>query len=342
MLKIKPFLQLCLLIVIVSAGCKTRTGTETPESLVSDTSSYRSGIDLSNIRIGYSSPSLNAPYYVVLSKAIQKNVEDYGMKFIPADGQDDITKQITSVEDLLAAGANVLILNPLDPKALVPAVNDAVKSGIPVFIIDSYIDPSANYICYVQADNEGNGELIGEWIAKQLGSTEIKAALISGREGNPVGREKRLGFVRGFTETQLMLQGHANLNIVSHGWGNWTNNGGLKAMEDILVAHPDVNVLVAENDAMAMGALKAIDESGKSGKIIIAGFDGQKEAYELIIAGKIGATALNPPGIMAKLVVEAAVKYLNNERNINKVIHTPAAIITRENVDRFYDPKAIF
>ena len=298
--------------------------------------------DLSGIKVGYSTPSLNAPFYVVLTKSVKKYTESYGMKFSSADGQDDIIKQITSIEDLIAAGVNVLILNPLDHKAMVPAVNAAVKSGVPVFIVDSAIDPEADYITSVQANNEGNGELIGEWIVKKMGRTKIRAALISGSQGNPVGREKRLGFVRGFSETQLMTQGSVDLTIVSQGWGNWTNNGGLKAMEDILVAYPDINLLVAENDAMAMGAMKAIDEAGKSANITIAGFDGQKEAYELIKQGRFGATALNSPDELARLVVDAVVRYLNGEKQIDKIIYTPAVLITKDNVDKYYDPDAIF
>ncbi len=310
--------------------------------LAGDPASALNKADMSNIKVGYCTPSLNAPFYVVLAQYIQKYSESSGMKFVSADGQDDIIRQITSLEDLIATGVNVLILNPLDHKALVPAVNAAVKSGVPVFIVDSAIDPAANYITSVQANNEGNGELVGEWIVKKLGKTRIKAALISGSQGNPVGREKRLGFIRGFSETQLMTQGNVDLTIVSQGWGNWTNNGGLKAMEDILVANPDINLLVAENDAMGMGALKAINESGKSAFITVAGFDGQKEAYELIKEGKFGATALNSPEELARLVVEAVVKYLNGQKQIDKVIYTTPVLITKDNVDKYYDPKALF
>jgi ribose transport system substrate-binding protein len=76
--------------------------------------------------------------------------------------------------------------------------------------------------------------------------------------------------------------------------------------------------------------------------ITIVGFDGQKEAYELIKEGKFGATALNSPSELARLVVEAAVKYLNGNKQIDKVIYTPPVLITKENVDKYYDPKAIF
>ena len=323
-------------------ACKSNQSTEKPESLSVDTTAVENNINLTNIKIGYCTPSLNAPFYVVLSQYIKKNVEGFGMKFVSTDGQDDIIKQITSIEDLTAAGVNVLILNPLDHKALVPAVNAAVKSGVTVFIVDSYIDPTANYITSIQANNEGNGELIGEWIVNKMGKTKIKAALISGSQGNPIGKEKRLGFIRGFSETQLMSQGNVDLTIVAQGWGNWTNNGGLKAMEDILVVNPDINLLIAENDAMGMGALKAINESGKAANITVVGFDGQKEAYELIKEGKFGATAINSPTELPRLVVEAVVKYLNGEKQIDKVIYTPAVLVTKDNVDKYYDPIAIF
>ncbi len=336
---ILPYLSIILFGLM---ACNSRPGTEKQKSLSADTNTVINKTDLTKIKIGYCTPSLNAPFYVVLSQYIQKYAEGYGMKFVSSDGQDDIIKQITSIEDLIAAGVKVLILNPLDHKALVPSVNAVVKSGVPVFIVDSYIDPTANYITSIQANNQGNGELIGEWIVNKMGKTKIKAALISGSQGNPVGKEKRLGFIRGFSERQLMSQGNVDLTIVSQGWGNWTNNGGLKAMEDILVAFPDINLLVAENDAMAMGALKAINESGKAANITVAGFDGQKETYELIKEGKFGSTALNSPEELARLVVEAVVKYLNGEKQIDKVIYTPAVLITKDNVDKYYDPKAIF
>ena len=329
--------SLCLGLVT----CNTNPGTISSESGFAGEDAKYDSVPMAGLKIGYATPSLNAPFYVVLSQHIQKFTESYGMEFIMADGQDDIIKQITSMEDLITSGVEILILNPLDHKAMVPAVNAIASSGIPVFIVDSQIDPDANYITSVKASNNGNGELIGEWVVQELGNTDIQVALISDSQGNPVGREKRLGFIRGFTETQLITQGRADLRIVSHGWGNWSHIGGLEAMEDILVAHPDINLLVAENDAMGMGALKAIHESGKSEDIMVVGFDGQKEAYELIKTGEFSATALNSPMELARLVVESVVKFLHGEQ-VDKIIHTPAVLITKDNVDQYYDPEALF
>ena len=141
---------------------------------------------------------------------------------------------------------------------------------------------------------------------------------------------------------QLHTQAKTNFSIVAHGWGKWNNNGGVKAMEDILVAHPYVNVLFAENDAMAMGAAKAIKEVGKEKDIVVIGVDGQKEAYEMIKVGTFAATAQNSPKILGQLVVQALVRFLNGDTTIEKTIFTPSVLISKENVDSFYDPKALF
>jgi|SRR5690625_220578 len=293
--------------------------------------------DLSDIRVGYSSPSLNAPFYVVLEKEISKNVNEKRMSYHSVDGRGDISRQIIGIEDLMAQGIDILIVNPIDPVALVPTINAVMKSGIAVFIVDSFIDPKANYIASILADNQGNGALLGEWFVNQSKREIIRLAIISGAAGNPVGLEKRMGFVRGVAERQLSSYGSSNLHIMAQGWGNWTIGGGLEAAEDILVAHPNIHLILAENDAMAIGALKAIEAIGKQDKIDVLGFDGQKDALRLIEKGEMSATALNSPAELAALVVEAVGRYLNGEEGRGKIIHTKAVLIDKKNVNQFYD-----
>lgn len=308
----------------------------------SDGAGYKSKKDLSRIKIGYCSPSLNAPFYAALNAAVKRNAERMGMTFVSAEGQDDISKQIAAVEDLMAKNIDVLILNPLDQEALVPITKAATRMGISVFILDSKIAPEADYVSSVQANNRGNGSLIGSWVVDKLASQPLKIALLSGAKGNPVGQERREGMITGIASAQLTKTGRTDFQVVAQGWGGWSNNGGLKAMEDILVAHPDVNVLLAENDAMALGAMRAISEAGKADRITIVAIDGQKEAYKLIQDGKMGSTAVNSPDVLGTYVVEAAAKYLNGDKQLPKVIYTPAIVVTKANADTYYNPQAIF
>lgn len=299
--------------------------------------------NLKNFKIGMSTKTLSAPYFVAQLKTVHRKTEELGMKFVYADAQDDINKQIATVEDLLAQGINVLIINPLDPKALIQATKSATKAGVPVIVVDSSIDPSADFVTDILSNNLENGELVGEWLVKKTYGRRLKIALLSGAQGNPVGKERRQGVFRGIIEQQLRSVGKVDFEVVSQGWGNWTYEGGLKAMEDILVAHPDIDVLVSEQDAMALGAMQAIAEAGKSKEVlIVSGADGQKEALKLIKGGNYGATGLNDPVLIGEKVVEIAVKILLGERNFPKVIYTTAVCISIENVDKYYDPDAIF
>jgi len=299
--------------------------------------------DKHDIKIGVSMYTLGAPYFAAQLNTIVKKVEELGMNIAYTEARDDMVTQLANVEDLLAQGIDLLILNPKDPQGLIPATKAATKAGVPIIIIDSTIDPSADFITTIQSNNLANGELIGEWLVKRTKGEPIRMALVSGVPGNPVGKERRQGVFRGIIEQQLRSYGRVNFNIVVQGWGDWYHEGGLRAMEDILVAHPDINVLLAENDSMALGALEAIKEAGKEDSIlVIACADGQKEALELIQAGKYGATGMNNPVLIAETAIDIGLKVLAGQTDFPKITYTPAVCITKENVKKYYDPDAIF
>jgi len=333
----------CFLICPLLFSCLPKEGKQTNSTLVKDsTPLYSSKKSLAETVVGYCTPTLDAPFYVALEKSVRENVLHYGMQYLSTDGEGDINKQVRAVEDLLSKGIKVLILNPLDPKALIPVVKKAKDQGVLVFILDSFIDDDAPYISSVVANNELNGELLGAWVANNIKKPLLRVALISGNQGNPVGREKRLGFIRGLADAQILHENSTNFKIVTQGWGGWTNNGGLKAMEDILVAHNDINVLFAENDAMAIGALKTIKEMGMDGKITVVGVDGQKEAYQLIKQGRYSVTAQNSPAVLGEHMVTIIARYLNDEQGIKQVNYTQSVIIDSDNVNQFYNPQSLF
>ena len=331
---------------LICLGCldetqKTKTNLSTSTT---DNSQIESDLDLSTIKIGYCTPSLNAPYYSALFASIQATTEKAGMTFLSADGQDDITKQVAAVEDLITKGIDVLLLNPLDPDALVGVTKTAKAAGIPVFILDSSIDPSADYVTTIQSNNLANGELAGAWLAKKFGTKKMNIALLSGSAGNPVGRTRKQGLLQGITEEQLRTLGYIDLDIKTQAYTNWTYAGGLKAMEDILVAHQDINVIITESDVCVLGAIKAIEEAGKLDDIlIVAGADGQKEAIKYIMDTDFyGCTAMNSPVLIGENAVAYAVQYLNGKRDFLKTTFTEPILITKDNAAKYYDPAAIF
>lgn len=296
--------------------------------------------------VGISMYTLSAPYFVAQEKAASARAKELGCKVVAStDARNDLNKQISDVEDMVTRGVNLLILNARDPEGLVPAVNAAAAQGVKVIEIDSGISPKAKIVTLVQSNNTANGELVGQWLAKQTRGKDLKIALISGDKGNVVGMDRRLGVFRGLVEGQLQQSGRVKFEVVAQGWGGWNQEGGLKAMEDILTAHPDVNVVLAENDSMALGARKVLADAKKlQNVLVLAAADGQKEALALIKQGQYGATGLNDPALVARTGVEIGVKAVNDQlpQDFPRVNYTPPAAITKENVDKYYNPNAVF
>jgi ribose transport system substrate-binding protein len=295
--------------------------------------------------LGISMYTLGAPYFAAQEATARATAEAAGCRVLSADGQNDMVKQIGDIEDMVAAGVNVLIVNPRDAKGLVPAVNAASAAGVHVVAIDSTLDPSADFITQIQSSNSANGLLVGDWLARQLDGEPARIALLSGSQGNLVGRERRLGVLTGLMDSMLTNYGHAHVHVLGQGWGNWSTEGGLAAMEDLLTAHPDINVVLGENDSMVLGARQALEAAGRlEGIILLAAADGQKEALELIKTGEYGATGLNNPNEIARRAVEIGLQALNGElpEDLPKLIYTEPAVITQENVAEFYDPESLF
>lgn len=297
-------------------------------------------------RLGISMYTLGAPYFAAQEATARRVAEEAGCTVRSADGQNDMIKQIGDIEDMVAGGINVLIVNPRDALGLVPAVNAASAAGVHVVAIDSTLDPSADFITQIQSSNTANGELVGDWLARQMGDTPIRIALLSGDQGNLVGRDRRLGVVRGLIDSQLNNFGRAQVEIVGQGWGGWSTEGGLDAMEDLLVAHPDINVVLGENDSMVLGARQALVAAGRLDEVLlVAAADGQKEAYELIRTGDYGVTGLNNPNLIAETAVNIGLQALRGEiaaGDLPKLTFTEPAAITQENVDQYYDESSLF
>jgi len=323
--------------MLVGCGQEPSKDTSSKDISVTDQKDY------SQYKIGVSMYTLGAPYFAAQLNAARRKAESLGMTFYSTNAQDDMVKQIADVEDMLARGIDLLILNPKDPKGLIPATKAATDAGVPVIIIDSSIDPLADFVTTIQSNNLRNGELIGEWLVKEMESKPIKMALISGTQGNPVGKERRQGVFRGIIEQQLRSESASGFDIVAQGWGNWTHEGGLEAMEDILVAHPDINVLLGENDSMTLGAIEAIKEADKMEDILIlAAAYGQKEALKLIQTGEYGATGSNNPVVIAEMAIDIGLEILQGNIDFPPKSYTPAVCITNENVDKYYSPDSEF
>ena len=291
--------------------------------------------------VGFSIKTMHSPYYIAVEQAMQDLAVEKGFNIISVNAGADVAKQQADIEDMIAKGVDVLIVDSQDPIAIIAISRNIAAAGIPLFLLNTTVDPSATYVTLIQSNNVAIGSLVGEWLGDNV-SGEIRIGLLSGNPGNMVGYGRRSGFFQGLAETQLQRTNTTNYRVLTQGWGGWSAEGGLKAAEDMLVTAPDINVIFAENDSMALGAVTAIKNAGKEGKITVLGIDGQREALALIKQGTYGASGLNSPTELAKTGVETALSYLAGDRNKPSLIHTTPSVISAANVDQYYDPDKPF
>jgi ribose transport system substrate-binding protein len=331
------FAAFALILGLLSGCGSSNQGTDSSNNGTPDSST----VSLEDMKIGLSMQTMGAPYFVSQSNAFQAACVDAGIEVIAVDANGDMVKQQSDIEDLVVQGCNVIVINPADAQGAVAIANSVMAQGIPVFIMDNSIDPSATYVSMIQSNNAAIGTLVGEWIANEFGSSEIRIGLLSGNEGNLLGLDRRSGVIKGIVETQLVSSNSTNFKVVTQGWGGWNQEDGLTAAESMLTAAPDLNVIVAENDSMGLGAVIALKNAGRD-DVIVCGIDGQKEALALVQSGEYGASGLNDPVGVANLTLATIIRHAGGDTNIPKLINTDPAVITSANINQYYNPNSDF
>ena len=282
------------------------------------------------------------PFWQVLSDQLKSGFEKLGYKYEVFDGLGDVAKQTNDVEDMISRKFDMILINPFDSKAIVPVTLRAKEAKIPVIALDIDIDPSGYSESTIICDNKTIGFNLGNYAGSLFNKPEVRIILISGYPGGIDSYDRRMGFLEGIHKYQLEKFGRTGVQVLFHNYADYAFDPATKVAEDALVKiGNDFDLLYAENDAMAMGALKAIEENGKIDKKVIIGVDGWKKMYELIKEGKATATGLNSPTELGDLTVKKVHEFLNGV-NIGAWNFTTPDVVDSKNVDKYYDPNSVF
>lgn len=246
-------------------------------------------------------------YQIDLANACKKAAEAMGHQVVMNAPQKDgdYAAQINIVETMLTDDIDLLILNPADNSALIPAMEQARDAGIPCVLVDTDID--ANYrnlrVAYFGTGNENGGYMEGKWLCEKMkGKGNI--VYIEGVSGDVNALARKNGFMRACDE-------NPGIKVIFSQSGDWTHEGGVTVMENALSVTTDIQGVGAGCDDMAIGAATAAQNFNIGHDIIYIGFDGQEIAYEAIKDGTIAATVAQYPSRMAEWAVKIGVASLN-------------------------------
>lgn len=253
--------------------------------------------------IGFVISTLNNPFFVKLKEGAVDAAKLINVKLSVLDSQNDAIKELNNVESLIVSRVDLIIINPTDSDAVSSAIKLANNNKIPVITVDRNAS-QGEVVTYIASDNIQGGRLAGDLIYELLQGNG-KVVELEGIPGTSAARERG----RGFDEA---LKNYPGIVKVVKQPADFDRNKALVVIENILQTNPDVNAIFAHNDEMALGALKAVEESGKS--IYVIGFDGTEEALKAVKDGKLTATIAQQPSKMGRIAVDIAVKYLRGEK----------------------------
>jgi ABC-type sugar transport system substrate-binding protein len=251
------------------------------------------GLDLKDMVVGFSQSEKEAnPFRIAETQSIRDEAKAVGVKkLLVTNAQSQLSKQISDIQDMVAQGAQALIVAPLNSTGLEPALAAAKAKSIPVVTIDRQLtgaEPCSDYLTFIGSNFVEQGERAAAQMIEATGG-KGKVAILLGSSGNNVTTDRTDGFVKGIEGSEL--------EVVAQQTGNFNRQEGQSVTEQFLQSQPDLTAIYAENDEMALGAIVALLSAGKEpGKDVkVISIDGTRNAVEQVVAGTInGVIESNP------------------------------------------------
>jgi ABC-type sugar transport system substrate-binding protein len=304
---------LVLLLFIVLAGC----GGGAP------------GKPAGKPRIAVIISTLNNPWFVVLGDAAKQRATELGYDAVVFDSQNDPAQEADHFENVIASGYAAVLLNPTDVDGSIANVRRAKDAGIPVFCMDREINATDAAVSQILSDNYSGCVTLGQYFVKQVGEQGDYVELLG-----LVGDNNTWNRSKGF---HSVVDRYPDLKMVAQQSADFDRAKALEVMEAILQANPEIDAVFCGNDAMAMGAYQALVAAGKDKQVKVFGFDGADDVVKLIAEGKIVATGMQFPKLMARTAAESADRYLKGDRDFPQKTPVAVELVHQDNAAKYGD-----
>jgi len=297
--------------------------------------------------VGLITKTENNPFFVKMREGAQEKAKQLGLQLQSFAGKydGDNESQVAAIESLISAGAKGFAIVPSDSSAIVPTIQQARKAGLLVIVLDTPLDPIDAADATFATDNFKAGELIGTWASKTLGpkAKNARIAFLDLTPNQPtVDYLRDQGFMKGFgieIKDPKRYGDENDARISGHDVTGGAEDGGRKAMENLLQKDPKINVVYTINEPAAAGAWEALKAAGKdNGSVLVVSIDGGCPGVKNVKAGVIGATSQQYPHKMASMALEAIANFSKSGKKPEKTpglefYDTGATLVTDKPVE---------
>jgi len=235
----------------------------------------------------------------------------------------DLSRQAALVDEMVATGADAIVIAPADSKALIPVLRRAQKAGVVVVNIDNRLDAETLEkenlrVPFVGPDNRAGAQKVGDHLAAQLKEGD-EVVILEGIRTSFNGQQRLLGF-----EDAM----NAGMKIVDSQSAQWEMSQANTIASALLSEHPEIKAILACNDNMALGAIAAVKGAGRTDEVYVVGFDNISAVQEAIREGKILATADQHGDELAIFGIQTALTLLESPQETSADRETPVDLIT--------------
>ena len=318
-----PVLSIIIALAIILSAC----GTAATQATVAPQAKA--------ITIGVANFSQCCAYFIGMNSAIIDEAKSYpNVTIISTDANGDAAKLNSDIEDLITKKVDGIIISGAWLEQLPAAMDSINAANIPVVLVDRQW--KSGYTSYVGPDNFTIGQQDGHFIVDKLGGQGTLVMIKGGPADNSIGLNRTNGVLD-------VVGSVAGITVVTApDFGSWSEDGGLKQMENLLAANPKIDAVFCENDSMCLGAQRAIADAGRSEEMFLCGVDGQKEALlQILNKTNYACTGLNNSDQIGRAGFNRIMGILaggSPERDT----YLPSPLIDPENVFKFYDPNSLF
>nr|WP_225882021.1 substrate-binding domain-containing protein [Streptomyces aureocirculatus] len=293
-------------------------------AVIAAVSVFNSGSSGTSTKIGLSLSTLNNPFFVQMKQGAQAEAEKAGVDLTVTDAQNDASQQANQLQNFTSGGMKAVIVNPVDSDAAGPAARAANKADIPVVAADRGVN-KADVATLVASDNVAGGKQAAKALADKLGG-KGEVVVLQGTAGTSASRERGQGFAEG-------IKAYPGIKVVAKQPADFDRTKGLDVMTNLLQGNRGVDGVFAENDEMALGAVKALgDKAGKS--VSVVGFDGTPDGLKAVEAGTLYASVAQQPAELGRIAVRNAIAAADDKK-VDAVVKVPVKVVTARNVARF-------
>ncbi|WP_191602457.1 sugar ABC transporter substrate-binding protein [Marinomonas algicola] len=252
---------------------------------------------------------------------------DYELRAVGMQNETDFQSQINAVENFITQGADIIVIAPADSRAMVRPLKKAMEAGVIVINFDVALDAEAKKkqgveLAFIGPDNRDGARLAGEALAKKLGKG-AKVVIVEGNPGADNAHERKLGFEDAIKSGEL--------NLIDSRTAHWETEEANTVFSNMLTAHPDIQGVMAANDSMAIGVIKALESAGRAGDIQVVAFDNIPAVGPMIKDGRLLATVDQFGREMAANAIDKGLDVLKGAPELKGWVKTPIKLVTSEN-----------